>query len=801
MEYLVEYPSSDKFEPADHVVASNEPEFFSPTLDDRLRSDEAFLKQSMEKLERRRSEAERIHRAYDEKERLAALEANRDQTEQQTAQPDEKEKKLLGEIEALRNAEAEQGQRIEEANAASRWRSADETGPEAETEFAVGSHAAEEEVQLAQLETIRVAAESEAEARATERQRLSAEIKILGQAATEQIDRMDEAKSRLSILEQVRIHAEKMVYERAEREIRLQAEIEALQRAEAAQNQRIEEAEAEAGRLTEEQTRLQEAVEAHRRARAEARQRAAAEARQQVEDETRLLAEEEEQRLEHLETIRARAEAASQQRTERENLLNSQLLAFSEAAVEQLKQIEKAEGDLHEAAQSLQQLEEKARQSNELLAIRLAETEKRRKAAEEECARADAETQALAEKEDKRLAKLELMRDEAEAEKRAKVELKLNAELELLCRTAEQEEERIVEIEALRHQTETRIEQRREEEQRLIAEIEALNQIEAEQLNRIADAEATLIGREEKLPDSEPGFSRKEVDDQVALVTDSGEETPALSDDLQLETENVERTAAWSIGENSDQSGATVPEQVALVSDETDVSPVEDVVETAAAPSVDDGAWMESSLSEERLKDEREQTPSTSLVERLKTGDPAERNKAFQELTRLDENDAFSMITGLFDDGSEEVRNAAARALYNLNPSRAETFTRALREAPPERRRQITRALDCSGLAAEAIESLAGESREKTYDAFSVLFLMAKTGEFQTLLHTIEKHSNSAVRLSVIKLLTFSNRPDTIPALRSLAVRGALPIEVRSALMESIYEISSNARERALSAA
>jgi HEAT repeat protein len=210
---------------------------------------------------------------------------------------------------------------------------------------------------------------------------------------------------------------------------------------------------------------------------------------------------------------------------------------------------------------------------------------------------------------------------------------------------------------------------------------------------------------------------------------------------------------------------------------------------------------MESQLSEENLEDEGEETPSTSLEERLKTHDPAERDKAFKELSRLDENDAFTMITGLFDDGSEEVRNAAARALYSLNPSRAETFTRALREAPPERRRQIIRALDSSGLAAEAIESLAGESREKTYDAFSVLFLMAKAGEVQTLLQTIEKHANSAVRLSVIKLLTFSNRPDIIPALRSLAVRGALPIEVRSALMESIYEISSNARERALSAA
>jgi hypothetical protein len=79
--------------------------------------------------------------------------------------------------------------------------------------------------------------------------------------------------------------------------------------------------------------------------------------------------------------------------------------------------------------------------------------------------------------------------------------------------------------------------------------------------------------------------------------------------------------------------------------------------------------------------------------------------------------------------------------------------------------------------------------------------LMAKAGEVQTLLKTIEKHENVAVQLSVIKLLTFSNQPDIISAFRSLAVRGSLPTEVRSAVMESIYQISSNARENALSVA
>ena len=103
--------------------------------------------------------------------------------------------------------------------------------------------------------------------------------------------------------------------------------------------------------------------------------------------------------------------------------------------------------------------------------------------------------------------------------------------------------------------------------------------------------------------------------------------------------------------------------------------------------------------------------------------------------------------------------------------------------------------MDRSGLAEEAVSGLAGKSREITYDSFSLLFLMAKAGETAMLLKTIEQHSNMSVQLSVIKLLTFSNQPDIVAKFRSLAVKGALPPEVRSAVMESIYQMSSNARE------
>jgi HEAT repeat protein len=182
---------------------------------------------------------------------------------------------------------------------------------------------------------------------------------------------------------------------------------------------------------------------------------------------------------------------------------------------------------------------------------------------------------------------------------------------------------------------------------------------------------------------------------------------------------------------------------------------------------------------------------SAAILRHLASEDDSERAGAVEELGRIGGEDSFREVSASFDDPSPDVRNAAARALFSLNPDRAASFTRALREASPERRRNIGAALSSSGLATEAIGHLMGESREKTYDAFSLLFLMAKAGEVQPLMRAVEEHPNNEVRLAVVKLLALSGQQEILPAFRRLAVRGSLPTEVRSAVMEAIYQISS----------
>jgi trimeric autotransporter adhesin len=185
-------------------------------------------------------------------------------------------------------------------------------------------------------------------------------------------------------------------------------------------------------------------------------------------------------------------------------------------------------------------------------------------------------------------------------------------------------------------------------------------------------------------------------------------------------------------------------------------------------------------------------TVPASIQQRLASRDASERAAAIIELSHADTDEAFQQICAAFDDDSKDVRSAAARALYELRDDRAESFTRALREAAPDRRRHIGSAIAASGLAGDAVSQLTGESREKTYEAFSLLFLMAKAGEVQPLVRAIEAHPNNEVRLAVVKLLALSGQKEILPAFRRLAVRGSLPTEVRSAVMEAIYQISSS---------
>src|SRR5258705_4086130 len=179
----------------------------------------------------------------------------------------------------------------------------------------------------------------------------------------------------------------------------------------------------------------------------------------------------------------------------------------------------------------------------------------------------------------------------------------------------------------------------------------------------------------------------------------------------------------------------------------------------------------------------------------LKRGEPA---KALQAIVRnprpQSDSNAFHQIATAMDDPAAEVRNAAVRALYDLDPDRAASlFNIALREGSMESRRSIGAALADSGLIDEAINNLMAENHENCYGAFSLLFLVAKAGEVQPLIRVIKNHPSVDLRLAVIRLLAASGEPEVLPAFRRLEGSSSLATEVRAAVAEAINKLSNEA--------
>jgi HEAT repeat protein len=314
------------------------------------------------------------------------------------------------------------------------------------------------------------------------------------------------------------------------------------------------------------------------------------------------------------------------------------------------------------------------------------------------------------------------------------------------------------------------------EEQELNEELEALQRHKAEQLQRLEQAKLELQSHGEVV---------------IAEVVD--EPAPTMKPTV-VDTESFSFEMA---------SSASQEEEIIL--GHREFGAVKDTV-TQSAMSEPSGGGLHSDKGLSLVTDERgmmlhDSSPVAQAALRLQSADPAERCGALMDLSRLGSPDSFNMIAERFDDSSAQVRNTAVRALCDLNTDRSASLTRALREAKPDRRRRIGAAFASSGLASQAINNLAGESREVTYDAFTTLFLMAKAGEVQPLIETIENHSNIAVRLAVIKLLAFSNQSEVLASFRRLAVRSSLPSEVRSAVMEAIHDMGASSRQTKVSAA
>ncbi len=625
----------------------------------------------------------------------------------------------------------------------------------------------------------------------------TAEIK---QLEAELIRLKAEEQTRRAEFESGRLAAENAL--RGEHERRSQAEAESSRQRADQEKQRIaaearehaeEEnrrqiAEQELARAAEELKRMQ-AMEDARRADVEARLRAAEEAHR-AELETRRQSEEEQARV-YAEEQRRLLEAEARKRAQEDELRRHAEMRFQAVEVE-IARVQAREDARRKSAEDARVLaeqaaqrrgEEEARRHAEESALRRAEDEARLRAQIESQMRAEAEARRKVEDEARRQAEEEARRraeKEAgrmaavEAQRRAEEAARQHAEAESRSQ-AEEAARRRAEEEALRR-AETEAKLRAEAESRQKAADEVRQHAEMEARIR-AEVTAKIRAEDEARHQSEAGSHRPEN------VSSRKEIYP-----FEIERSEVEEPPAREVGgkvnEIVEWFDVGIESQGAVSVDQHPSH------ESFAGLMQDDsgGEFHAVSLPEAET---RPSAVSAATLSQLSSDKAAERAAAVVELARFGGEDAFRHINTAFDDQSVEVRSTAARALFNSQDDRAAAFTRALREATPARRRKIGAAIASSGLAQEAIRNLTGESRDKTYDAFSLLFLMSKAGEVQPLMRAIEDHPNIEVRLAVVKLLALSGQPDILPSFRRMAVRGSLPPEVRSAVMEAIYQITS----------
>jgi hypothetical protein len=505
--------------------------------------------------------------------------------------------------------------------------------------------------------------------------------------------------------------------------------------------------------------------------------------------------------LRSLEQTRHYNEKESRRRTERELQLSAEIEALRRAEAEQLNRIQEAEGRLREQEQARQAARAKATQLAELEAEleeelktfkaeersqfdRLQKLQARVREEEEAIQVATAEARREADKAEQRLVELESVRSSLQSQTQGDKEYQLVAEIESM-RTAEAEQ--LVQVEAAesrphaheeaRQLDQARLNQLAEQESAPANDLEFLRVADEAQQRPLEEMKTSPHDLVQLVADGEPIDSKAFVPVSEAAEwnrSEPAQESPADTPWLQIDLQHYEN----GNGEYSEAG-------VVASSVQSDHPSFSNVAETAhelpSLPSVLD-ATHESGMP-------------AALLAKL-TGDAStQRAAALADLAGIGGEEAFELITNAFDDSVVEVRNAAARALYDLHSDRTGSFTRALREASPERRRKIGAALAGSGLAANALNALSGESRDRTYDAYSLLFLMAKVGEVFPLLQAVSRHSNIEVRLTAIKLIALSNQQQVLSSLRNMAARESLPPEVHAAVMEAIYSISAQARE------
>lgn len=172
----------------------------------------------------------------------------------------------------------------------------------------------------------------------------------------------------------------------------------------------------------------------------------------------------------------------------------------------------------------------------------------------------------------------------------------------------------------------------------------------------------------------------------------------------------------------------------------------------------------------------------------LQDPDASVRAAAVTALGAIDHESVFAPVLISLADETREVRAAAARSLSSLHFDRAEAYGRVMNNADQKTLQDFARACVTTGIAAQAVDRLASEDRRHSQEAFALYSVLAKAGEVQPIIETIEKHREVAVKLAAVRVLSVAANAAAAPKLRELVAMEGMPEDVRTSLLELLYK-------------
>lgn len=166
--------------------------------------------------------------------------------------------------------------------------------------------------------------------------------------------------------------------------------------------------------------------------------------------------------------------------------------------------------------------------------------------------------------------------------------------------------------------------------------------------------------------------------------------------------------------------------------------------------------------------------------------DASVRAAAVTSLGLIGHESVFTPVLLAMADEAREVRAAAARAFSRLNFDRADAYVRVVETADVETLRTLAEACVNAGLARQALDRLGSEDRRQSYEAFSLLSLVARGGQSEVILNVVKAYPDLKARLAAARLLALQGEEEVCARLRDIALADDTPEKLREAILEVV---------------